>query len=407
MDHALLTSLLEALRLSPANHVLRRQVAQGLLEAGCWDSLGETVAPLLATDYRAYALFCQSKLAWHQPDGAKAKTYYREAIQLDAQLCDEQYEAEINPMGGDDFELPSFPANGSSVREYTGPRITFQDVGGMEPLKEQIRLKILYPFTRPELYAAYGKKTGGGILLYGPPGCGKTYLARATAGEMGACFYPVELSDILSKYIGETERQIHDIFETARAHAPSVIFIDEVDALGAKRGELAGSYIRSHVTQLLTEMDGLNAQNHDLLILGATNEPWNVDSAFRRPGRFDRVLFVPPPDSDARQVIMQLHSRERKFDHALSWREIGEKTDMFSGADLADLVDRACENALQEALKTGIIRNINVNDVLAALKAMRPSTTEWLRRAKNYVTYGNQDGYYNDLAAYLSEKKVK
>ena len=285
MDYELLTSLLEALRLSPTNHVLRRQVAQGLLEANHWEDLAETVEPLLATEYRAFALLCQSKIAWHQQqDAITANACYYEAVQLDPRFSDEQYEAEIHPGNGDELEMPSMDGN-SRQFEYAGPMITFQDVGGMEALKEQIRLKILYPFIRPELYAAYGKKTGGGILLYGPPGCGKTYLARATAGEMGASFYPIELSDILSRYVGETERQMHDIFETARANAPSVIFIDEVDALGAKRGELAG-WLRSHVTQLLTEMDGLSSQNQDMLILGATNEPWNVDLGLPSPGTF-------------------------------------------------------------------------------------------------------------------------
>ena len=166
----------------------------------------------------------------------------------------------------------------------------------MDALKEAIGVKIIYPATHPEIYAAYGQKAGGGLLMYGPPGCGKTYLARATAGELGATFISVGIADVLDMWIGSSERNLAGIFDTARRHVPCVLFFDEVDALAAKRSDFSNASGRQLINQFLAELDGVG-NNEGMLILGATNAPWHVDPAFRRPGRFDEVLFVPPPDS--------------------------------------------------------------------------------------------------------------
>ena len=387
---------------------MRRQVVQGLLENARWPVLLQEARPLLETEHRAFALLAMAHGAFHTDDRDHARQCYKDAVELDGSLTDEDFETELEPDERLRLPVIEFEDTTSSlVKPYQGPRITFADVGGMEALKEQIRLNILYPFTHPEMYAAYGKKIGGGILLYGPPGCGKTHIARATAGEMGANFYALELNEILSLWIGESEKHLNLFFETARANAPSVIFIDEIDALGAKRSEVHTSPIRMTVTQLLTEMDGIGSNNEQLLVLGATNEPWNVDTAFRRPGRFDRVLFVPPPDAPARGEVLRLHARDRKIDPRLDWEALADKTDLFSGADLAALVDRACEKALTDALKTGNMRDVVLQDFQKVLRDQRPSTTEWLRRAKNYVSYANQDGFYDTLAGYLNERKFR
>ena len=193
--------------------------------------------------------------------------------------------------------------------ELERPKISFADVGGMESLKEEIRLKILHPLANPELYKMYGKSVGGGILMYGPPGCGKTYLARATAGEAKAAFLAVGIEDVLDMWLGNSERRLHQLFETARQNTPCMLFFDEVDALGAKRSDMRASAARMLVNQFLSELDGVSHSNEGVLILAATNAPWHVDSAFRRPGRFDRVLFVPPPDAAARQDILRLASQ--------------------------------------------------------------------------------------------------
>lgn len=407
MHKDLLDTLLQALALSPENQVLRRQVAEGLLESERWQELSDICQPLLRSEQRAFALHALAKVAFHAREMPEAYRYYQEAAALDSRFVDERFEADLDPEPLTALPEQETPEPSGRVREYHGPCITFTDVGGMEALKEQIRLNILYPFTHPELYAAYGKKIGGGILLFGPPGCGKTHIARATAGELGANFYLLELNDVLSMWMGESEKRLHELFETARANAPSVIFIDEVDALGARRGEVTASPVRLTISQLLTEMDGIGGRNHQVLVLGATNEPWNVDTAFRRPGRFDRVLFVPPPDDGAREEILRIHARGRKFDERLSWRILVEKTDQFSGADLAALLDRACELVLGEALRSGNMREVNLSDCQKALRNMRPSTTEWLRRSKNYVSFANQDGFYDNLSSYLNERKIR
>jgi SpoVK/Ycf46/Vps4 family AAA+-type ATPase len=408
MTDAMLDSLLAALQVSPENSVLRSMVVKSLVAAERWADVLSYAPPLLDTLQRAEALLALARAAANLGNIDDARQYHDEAIVLSPTLADEDLEALLHPEPP--LALPVLDIEEDEqvmVRTYTGPLCTFADVGGMNAVKEQIRLNIIYPFQRPEIYTAYGKKIGGGILLFGPPGCGKTHLARATAGEIGACFYTMELDEILSKWMGETEQRLSAIFETARANAPSVIFIDEAEAFGAKRSDIGVPWMRSYVTKLLAEMDGIATQNQNLLVLAATNAPWDIDGAFRRPGRFDRVLFVPPPDLQARADILKLHGRNRKIDAGVNWVQLAEKTELFSGADLSALVDRACDAALSEALRTGKMRDVSQQDFLRVLKEMRPSTVEWLRRARNYVTFANQDGLYDELAVYLDAMKIR
>ena len=270
----------------------------------------------------------------------------------------------------------------------------------MDTLKEEIRIKIIYPLTRPEIYRAYGKAIGGGILMYGPPGCGKTYLARATAGEVKAHFLSIGLHDVLDMYIGQSEHNLHAIFELARANTPCVLFFDEVDALGASRSDMRYSAGRKVINQLLAELDGVNTSNEGILILAATNAPWHVDAAMRRPGRFDRVLFVPPPDAQAREAILRIMLAGKPTDK-VDYRKLSRQTDNFSGADLRGVVDMAVENKLREAMQSGAPMPITTRDLSAAIRAVRPTTKEWLSTARNYAVYSNQSGIYDDVLDYL------
>jgi len=280
------------------------------------------------------------------------------------------------------------------------PKLSFRDVGGMESLKEEVRVRIIYPLQHPELYKAYGKAAGGGLLMYGPPGCGKTYLARATAGEIRAAFLSVGISDVLEMWIGNSERNLHALFEQARSHAPCVLFFDEVDALGGRRADMASGSGRQLINQFLAEMDGVESSNEGVLVLAATNAPWHVDPAFRRPGRFDRVLFVPPPDLPARAAILRIHCAGKPAE-MIDFEHLAKRTDDFSGADLKAVVDAAAETKLREAMKAGTIRPVTTKDLIASAKALKPTTREWFSTARNYALYSNQGGLYDDVLKFL------
>ncbi|MFC9397314.1 ATP-binding protein [Streptomyces sp. NPDC057027] len=284
--------------------------------------------------------------------------------------------------------------------------VRLADVGGMEEVKERLEAAFLAPMRNPELRRLYGKSLRGGLLLYGPPGCGKTFIARAVAGELGANFLTVSLSDVLDMWIGASEKNVHDIFETARRQAPCVVFLDELDALGAKRSRTHHSGLRNVVNQLLTELDGIasGAGNEGVFVLAATNVPWDVDIALRRPGRLDRTLLVLPPDAAAREAILRYHLRERPIE-AVDLGKLVKATEDFSGADLAHVCESAAEAALLDSARTGSVRLITTKDLLGAAKQIKPSTEPWFAAARNVAMFANEGGLYDDLLAHLKRKR--
>lgn len=289
--------------------------------------------------------------------------------------------------------------------ELEAPRVSFADVGGMQEVKKKLELSVLGPLRNPQLYKAFGKTATGGLLLYGPPGCGKTYLARALAGEMGARFATIGLEDVLNMWFGESEQRLHKVFDTARRRAPMVLFFDELDAIGHKRSELRGGAGRNLVNQLLSEMDGAQHDNTNVFILGATNHPWDIDSALRRPGRFDRTVLVLPPDEPARESIIQYHLNGCPH-KAIDTAQLAKSTALFSGADLAQLCNLARESAIESSAAAGALRPVGMDDFKRALRTQRPSTIEWFGQARNFAMFANESGVYDDLLEYMRRNKL-
>lgn len=334
---------------------------------------------------------------------SKAIQSYQSALRFNPEFQDAELDAKLRLSNTtiDEFEDDEEEMESRFIQR---PDIKFSDVGGMEHVKREIDLKIIQPLKQPDLYKAYGKKIGGGILLYGPPGCGKTYLARATAGEVNASFISVSLDEILDMFIGNSEKNLHEIFELARQNTPCVLFFDEIDALGASRNDMKQSSGRHLINQFLQELDGMESDNEGILVLGATNTPWNLDSAFRRPGRFDRILFIPPPDAEARETIFKLKLKDKPKD-GIDYSELAKKTQEHSGADIEAIIDIAIEQKLEQALKDGIPQPLETKDLSKAIKKHKPSTKEWFSSAKNFALYANESGLYDDILTYLKIKK--
>ncbi|EMK6943007.1 ATP-binding protein [Vibrio cholerae] len=283
--------------------------------------------------------------------------------------------------------------------------VDFSHVGGLDELKQQARMKIIEPFKNPALFKRFNKSAGGGLLLYGPPGCGKTYFARAIAGECHAAFFNVSIDDILDMYLGNSEKNIQALFATARAHKPAVIFIDEIDALGRKRELLRHTSLTTTINHFLAELDGVESDNENLLVIGATNAPWDVDSAFRRPGRFDLTLFVSPPDATAREYILRRLLADLPIE-PLDYKELAELSHGFSGADLKGWVDAVSEQVIEQILRTGQDGTITMDVLREQIRQRQPSTLEWLESAKQVVEYANHSGVFDELARYLEQHPV-
>jgi len=351
-------------------------------------------------DANAFTLYAKGLIK--ENSIAKAIDNYKIALTIDPDFFDEELDSLLRVRGKN--EVIEVDEELLDSRFLQKPTINFEDVGGMESVKKEIELKIIRPLLHPELYKAYGKKVGGGILLYGPPGCGKTYLAKATAGQVNARFINVGLNDILDMWIGNSEKNLHDVFELARENSPCVLFIDEIDALGASRSDMKQSAGRHLINQFLQELDGIDNTNEGVLIIGATNTPWNLDPAFRRPGRFDRIVFVPPPDTVSRESILKLKLKNKPIE-AIDYAGIAKKIEHYSGADIDAIIDIAIELKLESSFIDGIPKPIDTKDLLTAIKKHKASTQEWFTTAKNFAMFANDAGLYDDILTYLKIKK--
>jgi transitional endoplasmic reticulum ATPase len=439
MQNDLINGLLEALKFSPDNLPLRLTLAEALfsgerypeaetqfkfitdrdpqnfsaklglaktyLELGKHSTAIVILEELIESRPNDVSLLVNlSKSLLRNNEAGKAIEHYKAILALNPSFTDSELDQLRNTSSATNKADDIIQAIEDELNEVEKPKINFDDVGGMTKAKEEIKIKIIQPLLHPELYKAYGKKTGGGILLYGPPGCGKTYLARATAGQIQASFISIGIHDVLDMWMGNSEKRLHDIFELARRQTPCVLFFDEIDALGASRSDMRNSSAKMLINQFLTEMDGLQSSNEGVLILGATNAPWHLDAAFRRPGRFDRIIFIQPPDASARESILSILLKDKPVKN-VDTKAIAKKTEDFSGADLKGLVDFVIEEKLRESFERGSLTPIENNDLLKGLKDVKPSTREWFTTARNYALYSNESGIYDEILNYLKIRK--
>jgi SpoVK/Ycf46/Vps4 family AAA+-type ATPase len=411
MDDEVLKALELAVDAAPDNVALRLHLAEQLAQAQRHDQVIEHASVVLLADpanLKALELAATSGRVIGDPRAGSWQA-------LAAALGGSPSKQTPIPTDGPTAPVESLEdaALGAELDNFLdgllGPppeRVTLADIGGLEQVKKRLEVSFLAPLRNPEFRAAYGKSLRGGLLLYGPPGCGKTHIARAVAGELDARFFTVALHDVLDMWMGESERKLHEMFETVRRNAPAVMFFDEVDAIGFKRSNLTtGSGGRNVVVQLLTELDSIGSDNEGVFVIGATNQPWDVDSALRRPGRFDRTVLVLPPDEAARLTILQTMWRDKPTGH-VDFGRVAKLTDGFSGADLRLLCESATEAAMEQAYQRGEIVPVESAHFDAALRTVRPSTRPWFETAGNYAMFANKDGQYDDLMQYMKANKL-
>ncbi|MGY2893245.1 AAA family ATPase [Deinococcus sp. UYEF24] len=405
VSDSVISALQAASRLEPGNADLHLHLADLLLQAGrATEALFEARQVLLTQPDRLEALRFAAWAAEEAGDTEAAKRYHRinDALTGVIQGAAPRTSAPVQTV----LAEPESSAEPPDARwELQTPRVTLADVAGMTEVKRRLDLALLSPLRNPELLKMYGATLGGGLLLYGPPGCGKTFIARAVAGELKARFLAVGLSDVLDMYMGQSERNLSEVFALARRNAPCVLFFDEIDALGRRRSQMRHS-AANVVGQLLSELDGAKSSNEGVFVLAATNSPWDVDPALRRPGRFDRTLLVLPPDAAARLALLQALIKARPHE-GLDLSALVGKTDGYSGADLTHLVSSATELAMEEAIRTGQVRPIRQADFVRALRDVKPSTAPWFESARNVAQFANQDGTYDELLGYFKTQNPK
>ena len=383
VDPELLAGLRAAVEAVPDNLALRLHVATVLLEAG---------RPAESLEHSS------AVLALHPGQ--------REATELARRATD--------AVGGTPFPAPAplpdarpEPSHrGASVDQWVlgeveEPRTTLADVAGMAAIKRWLTTAFLSSLRDPEMRRLFGRSLRGGLLMYGPPGCGKTFLARAIAGELGAGFLRIDLAHVVDMWLGYSRRSIHEIFETARASAPCLLYLDQLDAIGPRRAGRRHSIGRGVVDQLVAELYSASEEHEGVFVVAATEHPWDVDALLRQPGRLDHRLLVLPPDTEAREAIIRSVLAGRPLAEDLDLAALAARTDGYSAADLAQLCESAAAAALEASMVANSSRPIDLADFSRGLHEIRPSTPAWFDLARDYARFAAEPGSYDDLVAYL------
>ncbi|MFJ2621287.1 AAA family ATPase [Glutamicibacter sp. NPDC087344] len=423
MNEALIASLARAVDLTPDDLELRMHLAQLLhganrqaealthLNAVIQNDPGNTAALGLLGQVTAALVGGSAPGTQRKPEtetAAAPAATTAQAQEYDWSAAAAQFDNSVAaPFVEQHIDITEESGELEPPLEPAGEPVTLADVGGLQAVKDRLNESFLAPMRNAAIAKAFGKSLRGGLLLYGPPGCGKTFVARAVAGELQANFMAVTMTDILDSHVGGTEKNLKALFDKARENAPTVLFLDEVDALGLRRGSLTGSasWLRQMVNQLLLEMDSISANNDGLYVLAATNHPWDLDEALLRPGRLDRAVLVTPPDAAARESILH-HHLERRPIAGIDLKWIMSQTDGFSGADLEHLCTTAAEKAMMLSIERNEVLPVDMGHIRQALSEVKPSTLPWLESARNVVRFGNENGRYDDLADYLRSRKM-
>jgi len=383
VDPELLAGLRAAVEAVPDNLALRLHVATVLLEAGRpAESLEHSSAVLALVPGQREA----TELAERATNALPAAPFAAPA-----------------PYSG---VRPEPQHRGASVDQWVlgeveEPRTTLADVGGMAAIKRWLATAFLSSLRDPEMRRLFGRSLRGGLLMYGPPGCGKTFLARAIAGELEAGFLRVDLAHVVDMWLGYSRRSIHEIFETARASAPCLLYLDQLDAIGPRRAGRRHSIGRGVVDQLVAELYSASEEHEGVFVVAATEHPWDVDALLRRPGRLDHRLLVLPPDTEARQAIIRSVLAGRPLAEDLDLAALAARTDGYSAADLAQLCESAAAAALEASMVSNSSRPIALADFTRGLHEIRPSAPAWFELARDYARFAAEPGSYDDLVAYL------
>jgi AAA+ superfamily predicted ATPase len=390
VDPELLAGLRAAVEAVPDNLALRLHVATVLLEAGRPAESLEHSSAVLALD-----------------------PGQREAVELagraTAALPGTAFPATARPAVPYPAAAPEPQHRGATVDQWVlgeveEPRTTLADVAGMPAIKRWLSTAFLSSLRDPRMRGLFGRSLRGGLLMYGPPGCGKTFLARALAGELEAGFLGIDLAHVVDMWLGYSRRSIHEIFETARAAAPCLLYLDQLDAIGPRRAGRRHSIGRGVVDQLVAELYSASEDHEGVFVVAATEHPWDVDSLLRRPGRLDHRLLVLPPDHQAREAIIRSVLAGRPLAEDLDLASLAARTDKYSAADLAQL----CESAAAAAREASIVHNssrpIAMADFTRGLHEIRPSTPPWFELARDYARFAAEPGSYDDLVSYLRSR---